>query len=160
MNKIIVYKSKSEYLNELRQDLEPRRLRIVKHLDFIRGISDPKEFEGSIEGDYYSIRENHKMLRRSSPVLDAHVTETEANRLEITYKFNIDREILFSNVMFLLLVIILLSGTNMPLVTLMIFLLILVGWQFLSFWFGLVASKDKYIHFISRTSAIARQTEQ
>ena len=150
MGKIIIKKNKTDYLTYIRDNIEPRKLRLLKKWDYWTGNFDPKkEFEGCIKYDSYLIRENHKMAWRSSPILRARIKDLGNGRIEVDYTFSVDKEVLLTGLLNLLLISAILFFGNMPAIAYIILLPFLLIFQIFSIWVGLATSKRKYLDFVN-----------
>lgn len=154
MAKFIIEKTKKDYLDDIRGNIEPRKLRLLRKWDYWTGNFDPKkEFEGTVTNDSYLLRENQKMIRRSSPVLKAKIKELDNNKIEVDYRFSIDQEVLFMNAIYVGLIAGFIYKINMPNTAYIILLPLIVVFQLLGIWFGFLSSKKKYLDFIKRNNA-------
>jgi hypothetical protein len=153
MRRLIIEKSKQEYLNEITENLEPRKFRLLRKWGYWTGKFDPtKDFEGSVVNDTFLLRENHKMIRRSSPVLRAKIKEIENTKIEVEYKFSIDKEALFMDFTYVLLIATILYAMNMPMIAYVILISMIVVFQLFALWYGFISSKRKYLDFVKRNN--------
>ena len=149
MGRIILLQSKASLFNYLHHHVQPRKLRILRRWDFYTGKADlSKEFEGAVGKDSFRIRENHKMMKRSSPVLVAKVNEIAHDKIEVRYNFLIDKESIAFGLLYTMVLSVILFMKDAQAIVFLIMIPAIIVIHLLGFWFSVLTCKKRYIDFI------------
>ncbi|RAW00025.1 hypothetical protein [Pseudochryseolinea flava] len=149
MGKIILLQSKASFLSYLHEHVAPRRLRILRRWDFWTGKADPaRTFEGSVKNDSFRIRENHKVMKRSSPVMIAKVNDLGNNKIEVRYHFLIDKETLAFSLLYVLIFSAILIVKDARAIAFLIMIPAIIVFHLFGFFFSVITCRKRYLEFL------------